>query len=154
MAHHWLAATAVFWLGCSPAACPPCEARSAASSSPCTVPLPTRTEPEVPHATGTGPKEARTQQVIADVVAQNRGKVRACYEAERAKSPELSGTLTVHFTLDPKGHVTEAHVVEARTTLKQPSLHRCSIEALKALSFPPSSRGFESQVNYPFDFKP
>jgi len=98
--------------------------------------------------------ETRTQQVIASVVVQNRQKVRACYEAERTKDPTLAGTLTVHFTIDPRGTVTQANVVAERTTLKQPSLHQCALNALGTISFPPSSRGFESQVNYPFDFKP
>jgi TonB family protein len=80
--------------------------------------------------------------------------VRACYEAERAKDPSVMGTLTLRFTIDPKGAVTQANVVSERSTLKQPSLHQCALDALRTISFPPSSRGFESQVNYPFDFKP
>jgi TonB family protein len=92
--------------------------------------------------------------VIASVVARNRDVVRACYDAERVKDPRLAGTLTLHFTIDPQGKVTEASVVDSRTTLKAAALQRCALDALRTISFPPSSRGFESQVNYPFDFKP
>jgi TonB family protein len=92
--------------------------------------------------------------VIASVVVQNRQKIRACYELERAKDPNVAGSLTLHFTLDPKGAVSQANVVSERSSLKQATLHQCALDALRTISFPPSSRGFESQVNYPFDFKP
>jgi TonB family protein len=92
--------------------------------------------------------------VIASVVVQNRHEFRACYEAERAKDPNVAGSLTVHFTIDPKGVVTSANVIAERSSLAQPTLHKCALDALRAISFPPSSRGFESQVSYPFDFKP
>lgn len=151
----WLCVYPVFSLGC--ASCPPCEVQTPSAPAPCspaTENLP-RAQPtaQPSYRAGDG-SETRTQQVIASVVAQNRQKVRACYEAERAKNPALAGTLTLHFILDPQGNVTQANVVPERTTLKQPSLHQCVLDALRTISFPPSSRGFESQVNYPFDFKP
>lgn len=92
--------------------------------------------------------------MIASVIVQNRQKFRDCYELERAKEPTARGSLTLHFTLDPHGKVIQSNVVEPRSTLKQPTLHQCALTALNAIAFPPSSRGFESQVNYPFDFKP
>lgn len=119
---------------------------------PCTTAAPVNPPPR--SSTGTDPRETRTQQVITSVVAQNRDKVRACYDAARANNPELAGTLTIHFELDPRGKVTQANVVPQRSSLTQAALHACALDAIRAISFPPSSRGFESRVTYPFDFKP
>ncbi len=99
-------------------------------------------------------KETRTMDVIRGVVLKNRQKVRDCYERELAKSPGLRGTLTIHFKLDPRGNVEFAKLNAPRSTLKQPVLAKCAIDTIKSLKFPESSRGFESEVNYPFDFKP
>jgi hypothetical protein len=35
-----------------------------------------------------------------------------------------------------------------------PELDTCAVEAVKTFKFPPSSRGLESKVNYPFNFNP
>ncbi len=155
MISRWFGLFALLGTTCAPAACPPCEVQTpnvpacnSSQSSAATGPRSTD-EPAAGAAT-----ETRTQPVIAAVVAQNRQRVRACYETERQKNPTLTGTLTVHFKLDPQGKVVEANVVAARSTLQVPSLHKCALDVVRSISFPPSSRGFESQVNYPFDFKP
>jgi TonB family protein len=92
--------------------------------------------------------------VIRDVVLKNRQKVRDCYDIERRKHPRLKGTLTLHFKLSASGRVSFAEVNQARTTLDNPELATCALKALRTIQFPPSSRGFESEVNYPFDFRP
>jgi TonB family protein len=143
---------ALLAVACAPASCPPCEAN--APAPPCAISASPQTPAVLVPATGDATGETRTREVIASVVARNRHLVRACYDAGRAKDPRLAGTLTIHFTIDPQGKVTEASVVDARTTLKAGEVHRCALDALRTISFPPSSRGFESQVNYPFDFKP
>lgn len=92
-------------------------------------------------------------EVIQNVVLQNRQSVRRCYDLERQKDPSLRGTLTIHFKLDPAGNVAFAQVNTERSSLTHPQLARCAIDAIKKMKFPPSSRGFESAVNYPFDFR-
>lgn len=99
-------------------------------------------------------QETRTQAVIRQVVLSHRGKVRECYERELAKSPGLRGKLTVHFKILPNGTVDFAEVNGPRSSLHQPMLGLCAINVIKSIQFPPSSRGFESLVNYPFDFNP
>jgi hypothetical protein len=127
------------------------ETTTAASSPDAAAQVPA-SEPAKPP--GNTVAETRTMTVIRDVVLKNRQKVRDCYEAALRRTPGLRGTLTLHFILDPKGRVRHAELNQERSTLKDPSLAGCAIDALKRLSFPPSSRGFESEVNYPFDFKP
>jgi hypothetical protein len=98
-------------------------------------------------------KETRTGEAIRNVVLQHRQSVRSCYEQLQKRMPDLKGTLTLHFKLDPRGVVSFAEVNRARSTLKNPELTSCAVDALKQIRFPPSSRGFESDVNYPFDFR-
>lgn len=137
-------------VGC--ATSPPREVQSPMEPPPGAPPAPVN--PQQRTASSRDPSETRTQQVITSLVVQNRDKVRACYDAARANNPDLAGTLTVHFELDPRGKVTQANVVPQRTTLTHAGLHACALDAIRAISFPPSSRGFESRVTYPFDFKP
>jgi hypothetical protein len=98
--------------------------------------------------------ETRTTEVIQKVVLDNRQNIRDCYEVARLKDPTLRGTLTLEFTLTPEGGVKTAALNKKRSTLVLPSLVSCAVNALQQVHFPPSSRGFESTVNYPFDFRP
>jgi hypothetical protein len=100
-----------------------------------------------------GAPETRTTEVIAKVIKDNRKVFRDCYEQGTKDLPDVEGTLTLHFVLDAAGKVKKAELNQERSTVKAPPVVDCAIAALKALSFPPSSRGMESTVNYPFDFK-
>jgi hypothetical protein len=97
--------------------------------------------------------ETRTLDVMRQLIIKNRQRFRDCFEIERRKEPGIKGTLTLHFKLDPAGKVKFAEVNLARSTLKGTELASCALQALRALPFPRSSRGFESEVNYPFDFR-
>lgn len=113
-------------------------------------------EPAAPPSqpAGNPVEETRTTAVIHKVVLSHRHSVRDCYEIERRKEPTLRGTLTIQFEINPSGRVTRAELNTKRSTLRQPALVSCAIAAVQRMNFPPSSRGFESTVNYPFDFKP
>ncbi len=111
-------------------------------------------ESEPAPAAAASTEETRTTEVIQQVVLNNRQGVRDCYYFQRQKDPKLQGTLTLHFEIDPKGNVKNAELNEARSTLTQPELVQCALRAVNRLKFPPSSRGFDSEVNYPFDLRP
>lgn len=121
-------------------------------------PEPTAAEPEAEAAgddSGDAPKEeTRTQAVIQDTFMRNRPQVRACFDAQLEKQPGLKGNLTVSFVIDPKGKVKEATINTTRSDLAIGELNTCVIEKVMAIEFPPSSRGFESRGNYPFNFNP
>jgi hypothetical protein len=102
-------------------------------------------------AGGTG--ETRTTEVIAKIIKDNRKPFRDCYEKGTKDLPDLEGTLTLHFVLDPTGKIKVAELNQERSTIKAPPVVDCAIAVLKGLKFPPSSRGMDSSVNYPFDFK-
>jgi TonB family protein len=99
-------------------------------------------------------EETRTTEVIQEVVAKKRDTVRVCFDSLSKEEKGHGGTLTIAFKLDPKGNVRNASLNDERSTLKLPKLVNCAIDAIRAMKFPASSRGFESSVNYPFTFKP
>jgi TonB family protein len=98
--------------------------------------------------------ETRTTEVIQKVILDNRKQVRTCYDKAKKDLPGLEGTLTIHFVLDPEGAVKKAEVNLERSQIKNAELGECAIKELKKMKFPPSSRGMESTINYPFNFKP
>jgi outer membrane biosynthesis protein TonB len=107
-----------------------------------------------PKAADSGVAETRTMEVIQKIVKDQRKPVRDCYEKARKELPSLQGDLVIHFTLDPEGKVKAIEVNQQRTTLKAPAVSDCAIKVIKGLTFPPSSRGMETEVNYPYNFKP
>jgi hypothetical protein len=100
-----------------------------------------------------GSGETRTTEVIAKIIKDNRKAFRDCYEKGTKDLPDVEGTLTLHFVLDPVGKIKVAELNQERSTIKAPPVVDCAIGVLKGLKFPPSSRGMDSSVNYPFDFK-
>lgn len=97
--------------------------------------------------------ETRTNEVIAKVIKDNRKPFRDCFEASAKELPDLEGTMTIHFVLDPDGKVKSGELNGARSTIQAASIVSCAVAVLKTMKFPPSSRGMESVINYPFDFK-
>lgn len=102
----------------------------------------------------TGDAETRTTDVIQKLVQDNRKPVRECYEKARKSLPDLEGMMTIHFVLDPEGKVKKAELNQERSQVKSPEVVNCAIDVIKKIKFPPSSRGMESTINYPFNFKP
>jgi len=92
--------------------------------------------------------------VIAAVVKANRQKARDCYDKALKQNSGLKGDLVIHFTLKPNGKVKEAMLNRERSTITEPSVVNCVIDVIKSLEYPKSSKGFESTVNYPFNFTP
>jgi hypothetical protein len=101
-----------------------------------------------------GSEDARSMEVIAAVVKANRQKARDCYEKALKQTPGLKGDLVVHFTLKPNGKVKEAMLNRERSTITDPGVVNCVIDVIRSLEYPKSSKGFESSVNYPFNFNP
>jgi TonB family protein len=87
-------------------------------------------------------------------MAANRDKVRACYDAALAQNPGIHGDLVVDFVIDPRGNVKQAEVNWSASEIHVPELDNCAADAVRSVKFPPSSRGMESKVSYPFNFNP
>ncbi|NLE85050.1 MAG: AgmX/PglI C-terminal domain-containing protein [Myxococcales bacterium] len=100
-------------------------------------------------------KETRTLEVIQKVVNERRAAVRACYDKAREKNSALpGGDFVVRIVIDPEGVVKSAEQDFDASAVKSPDLSKCAIAEILTWKFPPSSRGMETKVNYPFNFKP
>jgi hypothetical protein len=131
----------------APAAAEPApEAAKEPEDDTAATPTPSEADP--------GNTETRTQEVIRDTFQRNRPQARACFDAELKKKPGLKGNLTVAFTIDPKGVVKDASINTDRSDLAIAELNTCIIDVVRKIAFPPSSRGFESKGNYPYNFTP
>lgn len=109
-------------------------------------------EAKAPSAPAAGGKtETRTMEVIAQVVKENRKPVRECFEKAKKDLPDLKGDMVIHFVVDPEGKVKKADLNQERSTLKAPPVVDCAIKVLMGIKFPPSSRGMDTTVNYPFN---
>ena len=91
---------------------------------------------------------------IRAVVAGNRDAFRACYDKAAKARPGIKGTYTLKFVVNPDGTVKSAEPDATKSEIHATELDSCAVATLKTLKFPPSRRGMESSVNYPFDFKP
>jgi TonB family protein len=141
----------------SPASLPESTPEStAAQSAPPETAAPTESAPSEPAAaaSGTGPQDTRGKAEIQQVMAANREKVRACYEAALPQNPGAKGDLVIDFTIDPRGEVKQAEVNWSASDLHIPELDTCAVDAVRSIKFPASSRGLESKVSYPFNFNP
>lgn len=95
--------------------------------------------------------ETRSMEVIAQVVKDNRKPVRECFDKVKRDLPDLRGDMVVHFVIDPAGKVKQAELNQERSTLKAPAVVECAIRVIRGIEFPPSSRGMDTTVNYPFN---
>jgi hypothetical protein len=100
-----------------------------------------------------GGTETRTMEVIAKIVKDNRQPVRDCMDKVQKQLPDLEGDMVIHFVIDKDGKVKKAEPNIERSSMKNPEVSECAIKVIKGISFPPSSMGKESEVNYPYNFK-
>jgi hypothetical protein len=112
---------------------------------------------------GTGPSESRVvfgNQALASssglspeqvrrVVMAHTGALRACYEAEAQRNPQLRGGVTVAWQIDPGGTVTTASL--AGTTLSNARVEGCIVRQVKTWHFPASDAP-TTVASYPFRF--
>lgn len=110
-------------------------------------------EPATP-APDTKGEETRTVEVISKLVKDQRQPVRDCYDKARKDLPDLQGDMVIHFVLDPEGKIKKIELNVERSTLKAPPVVDCAIKVIKGIKFPPSSRGMDTTVNYPYNLNP
>jgi hypothetical protein len=99
-------------------------------------------------------EDTRTSEIVQKMVMEQRATVRKCYEDALKELPGLHGDLVIHFVLDPEGKVKKAELNQEQSTLKSPKVTECAINVIKGIKFPPSSRGMQSEINYPFNLNP
>ena len=114
--------------------------------------------------TGSGTKESRvvmgnqalasqgglSEEQVRRVVRAHEGALRACYESEAQRNPNLLGGVTVAWQIDAtSGGVTSASL--SGSTLNSPRVEGCIIRQVKAWHFP-TSNAPTVVGSYPFRF--
>jgi hypothetical protein len=113
------------------------------------LPLPFIRAPKVRMA-GTYISGRLPRQVIHRVVRNNDGRFRACYHQGLLRNPALAGTVRARFVIGRDGRV--ANSIDGGSTLPDPAVTSCIVEAFKAVVFPaPDS---PVTVVYPFVLSP
>lgn len=108
-----------------------------------------------PSGAGAASGEAgRRPDDIATIIKTHRDEFRACYDAALKDHPKLKGNIDLEWVMDPKGNVSRAGLVEAKSDIKEPVVVDCMVKALKAIKWAPSAKGFETKAHYPFNFNP
>jgi hypothetical protein len=97
------------------------------------------------------PAEQLPPEVIQRVVRTNFGKFRLCYEAGLRNCPNLSGRVTVNFTIQPSGTVSRAD--SKGSDIPDAAVAKCVAARFKELVFP-SFEGPPIKVTYPVVFTP
>jgi TonB family protein len=75
-----------------------------------------------------------------------------CYESELRKNPSLAGKVTVTFTIQERGNVTDARASE--NTTGSPSVADCVTRTIGRFRFNPGPSGGSVTFRYPFVFQP
>jgi TonB family protein len=126
-----------------------------AEPAPSSEATPATAEPSAETPSTSAPtRDSRGKEQIQQVMAANRDKVRACYDAALPQNPGIHGALVLDFVIDPRGDVKRAEVNWSASDLHIPELDTCAVDAVRSIKFPASSRGLESKVSYPFNFNP
>jgi TonB family protein len=90
-------------------------------------------------------------ELIRRVVHAHLPEIRRCYDDRLPARPGLAGRVSVVFTVEPDGHVSDASLTS--TTLHDPPMEACLLDRVREFQFPPLVSGASIRVNYPFVFE-
>jgi hypothetical protein len=91
------------------------------------------------------------KEVIRRVIRTRMNEIRYCYEKGLVQHPDLEGKLVVSFLIGRDGRAMAATPRES--TIADPSVVRCVVEAVGRLTFPMPPDARLAQVSYPFVFR-
>lgn len=92
-----------------------------------------------------------TAEQINKVVKSRKNAIRACYERQLQRNPNLSGKIVLRWTI-VDGVVTKAKTKS--TTMRNGAVEDCIIRQVMRMKFPKPKGGRKAIVNYPFIFAP
>jgi hypothetical protein len=97
------------------------------------------------------PQLALDRDVIRRIVRAHISEIRHCYNQGLARDPDLTGSVTVKFTIGPTGHVSASSV---QSTDLPADVADCIADAPKRWKFPQPEGGGNVIVAYPFVLSP
>jgi TonB family protein len=74
------------------------------------------------------------KQVVRRTLRGHLDELKACYLPALKKKPELSGRVTVQFTISPAGKVIKSELQDSR--LKDARVEKCVVKAFRSWEFP------------------
>lgn len=90
------------------------------------------------------------KEIIRRIIRRHINEVKYCYESELAKKAELSGRISVQFTIAATGQVI-ASVLQS-STMGNLKVENCVTQAVRRWEFPKPLGGGIVIVSYPFNF--
>ena len=96
---------------------------------------------------GAGPADAAAptgsidRESLRKVLLEHAAEIQSCYEPELAQDKLLEGKVTLRWTVQPDGSVTDASVDEPGTTLRSPKVHQCMLARVAGWRFPKPKGG-------------
>ncbi len=91
-----------------------------------------------------------SKEEIGRVIRRNLARFKYCYEKQLNANPNLSGKISVYFTIAPTGAVAQASVRE--TSMNDQNVESCVLTVMRSLKFPKPRGGGIVVVTYPFVF--
>jgi len=96
-------------------------------------------------------KGSRSRESIQNVISQNTAALRYAYNKRVREKPDLSGKITIKFTINEFGKVISTQIVES--TMSDSELETTVVSRLKSWDFEKIGKsGDMTEVIYPFDF--
>ncbi|MBN2498841.1 MAG: AgmX/PglI C-terminal domain-containing protein [Deltaproteobacteria bacterium] len=92
-----------------------------------------------------------SMEIIRRVIHSHRDQIKYCYSQELTRNPNLSGKVSIKFTISPKGYVQSAKV--SSSSLNNATVERCITGKIRTWKFPEPKGGGIVIVNYPFILK-
>jgi TonB family protein len=121
------------------------------SSVLCQAPAPPAGEAEVSPRPKIASSDTPEKDSITRVVQEHVREVQACYGKRMVAPPYPQGRVITRFSIGFDGHVRSSCVLE--TTVGDPQLDRCVVDAILNWQFPRPQNGDWTQVEYPFVFE-
>ncbi len=91
------------------------------------------------------------REEILKVIRRHQNEIKFCYEQELQKQPGLGGKVSVTWTIDAAGLVTEAHVSES--SLSNAEVEACMCARIVRWKFPEPEGGTIVTVTFPWILK-
>lgn len=98
-----------------------------------------------------GSGEFDSNLVVSTIKTRLRA-IQMCYEQQLRRNPTLAGKVTIEFTIQPRGNVTDVHVKD--NTTGDPAVGTCVANTVSLFRFNPGPQGGSVTYSYPFVFAP
>jgi len=98
---------------------------------------------------GSGEFDSR---VVVQTIKTRLRAIQMCYEQQLRRNPTLAGKVTIEFTIQPRGNVTDVKVKENSTG--DGAVGTCVANTVGSFRFNPGPQGGSVTYSYPFVFAP